>query len=95
MAEAIVKAGHEIGHHGFHHLLPQPGDPMLVEEVDRALEVLKRRLGVVPAGYRAPARRKLRGVARAAEAAAGCCIPPRGATTCGRIGTCWRTARRG
>ena len=32
MAEAIVKGGHEIGHHGFHHLLPQPGDPMLVEE---------------------------------------------------------------
>jgi peptidoglycan/xylan/chitin deacetylase (PgdA/CDA1 family) len=54
MAEAIVKDGHEIGHHGFHHLMPQPGDPMLKEEVDRALETLKRRLGVVPAGYRAP-----------------------------------------
>ena len=54
MCEAILKDGHEIGHHGFHHLMPQPGDPMLVEEVDRGLEVLKRRLGVVPTGYRAP-----------------------------------------
>ncbi len=54
MCEAILKDGHEIGHHGFHHIMPQPGDPMLVEEVDRGLEVLKRRLGVVPKGYRAP-----------------------------------------
>jgi len=54
MAEAILRDGHEIGHHGFHHLMPMPGDPMLVEEVDRGLETLKRRLGVVPEGYRAP-----------------------------------------
>jgi peptidoglycan-N-acetylglucosamine deacetylase len=54
MAEAILKDGHEIGHHGFHHLMPMPGDPMLVEEVDRGLDSLKRRLGVVPTGYRAP-----------------------------------------
>ncbi|MBU8542256.1 MULTISPECIES: polysaccharide deacetylase family protein [Roseomonadaceae] len=54
MAESILRAGHEIGHHGFHHLMPQPGDPRLVDEVDRALETLKRRLGVVPKGYRAP-----------------------------------------
>ncbi|WP_419896574.1 polysaccharide deacetylase family protein [Roseomonas sp. USHLN139] len=54
MCEAILKDGHEIGHHGFHHVMPQPGDPMLVEEVDRGLETLKRRLGVVPKGYRAP-----------------------------------------
>lgn len=54
MCEAILKDGHEIGHHGFHHIMPQPGDPMLVEEVDRGLDVLKRRLGVVPKGYRAP-----------------------------------------
>ena len=25
MAEAILKAGHEIGHHGYHHLLPDQG----------------------------------------------------------------------
>jgi peptidoglycan/xylan/chitin deacetylase (PgdA/CDA1 family) len=54
MAEAILRAGHEIGHHGFHHLMPLPGDPMLVEEIDRGLDTLKRRLGVVPVGYRAP-----------------------------------------
>jgi peptidoglycan/xylan/chitin deacetylase (PgdA/CDA1 family) len=54
MCEAILRDGHEVGHHGFHHLMPQPGDPMLVEEVDRGLEVLKRRLGVMPKGYRAP-----------------------------------------
>ncbi|MEI4472988.1 polysaccharide deacetylase family protein [Frigidibacter sp. MR17.24] len=54
MCEAILRAGHEIGHHGYHHLLPDPGSPRLVEEVDRGLEVLKARLGVVPQGYRAP-----------------------------------------
>ncbi|BAF88734.1 polysaccharide deacetylase [Azorhizobium caulinodans ORS 571] len=52
--EAILKAGHEIGHHGFHHIMPMPGHPSLTEEVDRGLETLKRRLGVVPVGYRAP-----------------------------------------
>jgi peptidoglycan/xylan/chitin deacetylase (PgdA/CDA1 family) len=54
MCEAILKDGHEIGHHGFHHVMPMPGDPMLVEEIDRGLDALKRRLGVVPKGYRAP-----------------------------------------
>jgi peptidoglycan/xylan/chitin deacetylase (PgdA/CDA1 family) len=54
MVEAIVEDGHEIAHHGYHHLMPQADDPMLVEEVDRGLEVLKRRLGVAPKGYRAP-----------------------------------------
>ncbi|MBN8944665.1 MAG: polysaccharide deacetylase [Rhizobiales bacterium] len=54
MAEAILKAGHEIGHHGYHHLLPDPGDPYIQDELDRGFETLKRRLGVVPVGYRAP-----------------------------------------
>ena len=54
MAESILRAGHEIGHHGFHHLMPVAGDPRLVEEVDRGLDTLKRRLGVTPKGYRAP-----------------------------------------
>ena len=54
MAEAILKAGHEIGHHGYHHLLPDPGDPWIEEELERGFEVLKRRLGVKPTGYRAP-----------------------------------------
>jgi peptidoglycan/xylan/chitin deacetylase (PgdA/CDA1 family) len=54
MAESILEAGHEIGHHGYHHLLPDPGSPFIVEEVERGLDALKRRLGVVPKGYRAP-----------------------------------------
>jgi len=54
MAEAILKGGHEIGHHGFHHLLPDPGDPLIEDELERGFETLKRRLGVVPVGYRAP-----------------------------------------
>lgn len=54
MAESILRDGHEIGHHGFHHLLPDPGDPYIEEELERGFEVLKRRLGVVPTGYRAP-----------------------------------------
>lgn len=54
MAESILKAGHEIGHHGYHHLLIDPGCPWLVEEIDRGLDSLKRVLGVVPTGYRAP-----------------------------------------
>lgn len=54
MAEGILRAGHEIAHHGYHHLLPDPGDPFLEEELDRGFEVIKRRLGVVPTGYRAP-----------------------------------------
>ena len=54
MAESILHAGHEIGHHGFHHLMPDPGDPFLEDELEKGFEVLKRRLGVVPKGYRAP-----------------------------------------
>ena len=54
MAEAILRAGHEIGHHGYHHLLPDPGDPWIEEELERGFEALKRRLGVKPTGYRAP-----------------------------------------
>lgn len=54
MCEAVLKAGHEVGHHGYHHLLPDPGSPHIIEEVERGLDALKRRLGVVPKGYRAP-----------------------------------------
>ena len=54
MAESILRAGHEIGHHGYHHLLPDPHDPFIEEELERGFEVLKRRLGVVPKGYCAP-----------------------------------------
>lgn len=54
MAEAVLRDGHEIAHHGFWHIMPKPGDSMLVEEVERGFDTLKRRLGVVPLGYRAP-----------------------------------------
>lgn len=53
MAESILKAGHEIGHHGYHHLLVDPGDDV-EEELQRGFDALKRHLGVVPTGYRAP-----------------------------------------
>jgi peptidoglycan/xylan/chitin deacetylase (PgdA/CDA1 family) len=53
--EAILKGGHEIAHHGYLHLRPEPGDlASMVEEVDRGLDAMKRVLGVVPLGYRAP-----------------------------------------
>lgn len=54
MCESILRAGHEIGHHGYHHLVPDPRSDRLIEEVDAGLEALKTRLGVVPKGYRAP-----------------------------------------
>lgn len=52
--EAILRDGHEIAHHGFHHLMPDPGAPHILDEMERGLDALKRRLGVVPSGYRAP-----------------------------------------
>ena len=53
--ESILKAGHEIGHHGYWHLRPEPGDlATMVEEVDRGFDAIKRVLGVMPIGYRAP-----------------------------------------
>jgi peptidoglycan-N-acetylglucosamine deacetylase len=55
MCEAIVQAGHEIGHHGYSHKRPEPQDLVQdSEEIDRALEALQRVLGVKPIGYRAP-----------------------------------------
>ncbi|MCC7283350.1 MAG: polysaccharide deacetylase [Acetobacteraceae bacterium] len=55
MCEAIVKDGHEVGHHGYTHKRPEPADFAAdKEEIDRALDTLKRVLGVVPVGYRAP-----------------------------------------
>jgi peptidoglycan/xylan/chitin deacetylase (PgdA/CDA1 family) len=54
MAEAILRDGHEIGHHGYHHLRPDPGSPWIEDEMARGFEALKRRLGITPTGYRAP-----------------------------------------
>ena len=55
MCEAIVKDGHEVAHHGHLHKRPDPADFAAdKEEIDRGLDALKRVLGVVPVGYRAP-----------------------------------------
>ena len=54
MCQAILRDGHEIGHHGYHHLRPDPGSPWIEAEMARGFEALQRRLGVVPVGYRAP-----------------------------------------
>jgi peptidoglycan/xylan/chitin deacetylase (PgdA/CDA1 family) len=55
MCEAIVRDGHEVGHHGYLHKRPDPAELEAdKEEIDKGLESLKRVLGVVPVGYRAP-----------------------------------------
>lgn len=53
--EAIVAAGHEIGHHGYLHKLPDRTRlDEAMEEIDRGFEALQSALGVRPVGYRAP-----------------------------------------
>lgn len=55
-AEMIVAAGHEVGHHGYLHKWVDPDFPdEELEEMERGLDALKSRLGVVPRGYRSPA----------------------------------------
>ena len=55
MGEAILRGGHEIGHHGYLHKLPDPGKlDEAIEEIDKGLDALKSVLGVEPVGYRAP-----------------------------------------
>jgi peptidoglycan/xylan/chitin deacetylase (PgdA/CDA1 family) len=53
--EPIVRAGHEIGHHGYIHKLPDRDKLQeAIEEIDLGFEALQRALGVRPVGYRAP-----------------------------------------
>jgi peptidoglycan-N-acetylglucosamine deacetylase len=53
--EAILKGGHEIGHHGAFHIKPSLEDMKTsLDELDRGFNTLKSRLGVEPIGYRAP-----------------------------------------
>jgi peptidoglycan/xylan/chitin deacetylase (PgdA/CDA1 family) len=53
--EAIVAAGHEIGHHGYLHRCPdRAAFAAAKEEIDRGFEALQKALGVRPIGYRAP-----------------------------------------
>lgn len=54
--EAILRAGHEIGHHGYLHEWVDPAEPEKeIMALDRGLEALKATVGVRPSGYRSPA----------------------------------------
>ncbi len=54
--EAILREGHEVGHHSYSHKWIDPDFPeQEVEEMEKGLEALKRTVGVVPRGYRSPA----------------------------------------
>lgn len=53
--EAMVAAGHEIGHHGYLHKLPDRTKlEEAMEEIDLGFQALQSALGVRPVGYRAP-----------------------------------------
>lgn len=55
ICELIVEKGHEIGHHGYLHKLPEREKLQeALEEIDRGFDALDRALGVRPIGYRAP-----------------------------------------
>jgi len=54
--EMVLRAGHEIGHHSYSHEWIAVGDTAKeIEEMERGLDALKSKLGVVPKGYRSPA----------------------------------------
>lgn len=54
--EAIVRDGHEIGHHGYWHRWVDPDYPeQELEEMEAGLNALRTQFGIVPAGYRSPA----------------------------------------
>lgn len=53
--EAILDAGHEIGHHGYTHVPADPSiDGLVEDQLDRGLAALEHVAGVRPRGYRAP-----------------------------------------
>lgn len=53
--DAILRDGHEIGHHGFIHEDPvETRGEAQREAFEKALEIHKRRTGRLPVGYRAP-----------------------------------------
>nr|WP_319483796.1 polysaccharide deacetylase [uncultured Cohaesibacter sp.] len=55
VCEAILKDGHEIGHHGYLHLRPDTSEQSVrIEELEKGFDVMKRLLGIRPVGYRAP-----------------------------------------
>ena len=47
--EAILRDGHELGHHGYAHHWPDPANPaQMLEEVDRGFDAMQRHFGVKP-----------------------------------------------
>lgn len=55
LCESILRAGHEVAHHGYWHRRPEPDQPeKMAEELDLGFDAMKRVLGVKPVGYRAP-----------------------------------------
>jgi peptidoglycan/xylan/chitin deacetylase (PgdA/CDA1 family) len=53
--EKVLKAGHELGHHGYLHKPIQPGDAdSEISELERGLDAFKRKFGLKPLGFRAP-----------------------------------------
>lgn len=54
--EAILEAGHEIGHHGYLHEWVNPDQPEREAEIlAKGLQAMEQVLGVRPIGYRSPA----------------------------------------
>ena len=55
ICQQIVKAGHEIGHHGWTHVPPNDMSRELEEEgLRRGIAAIRRLTGAVPRGYRSP-----------------------------------------
>jgi polysaccharide deacetylase family protein (PEP-CTERM system associated) len=55
LVRRIAEAGHEIGVHGYHHVLASSlSDRALEEDTRRAVEVVGAAAGLAPAGYRSP-----------------------------------------
>jgi peptidoglycan/xylan/chitin deacetylase (PgdA/CDA1 family) len=53
---AFVGRGHEVGLHGyFHELVSQASDAEFTEALEASMEVYRRQVGFVPAGFRSPA----------------------------------------
>jgi peptidoglycan/xylan/chitin deacetylase (PgdA/CDA1 family) len=55
LVRRILSEGHEVGHHGHHHLAPHKiSVAQQREEIERGLEALTPLIGAAPVGYRAP-----------------------------------------
>ena len=53
--ESILAGGHEVAHHGYSHVAPDPSNPALIEEeLDRGIAALQAITGKLPRGYRPP-----------------------------------------